>query len=1494
MYPGTPVQVGPASGELVWRWYDDSCSFGNIPDAPVRAFRDAEGMVNLTIPHYDNYKLKGVDFNTLQRDCSPIYTSPMESNPAEHRGAHWIQSLYTEDGTNFHAIIHNENFDAIGYGVGNYYSTSACYAYSVDGASSFTLPEDHVIFSPSNNTTGRPFAPIGHEGFQPFSNIIKKDGYYYFYGYITLENAPSNGSPLYLFRSGNLADPHAWRGYDGTDFTVELGNAYTEALDLSSLKRVGEDSPWDGATAQLGTNITWNTYFEKYMMVGISSKSGVYGIYYSLSEDLIKWSVRVPLKLFSSAYQMGLDIVPNPSKITVTYASVIDHDDTSLNFEQSDSTIYLYWVENDPSSFGTDYFAYSRSIRRQALTLTKNVVSEFIVTSRLDIDDYNNGDGLARGQNGANFVQTLRAALTESSSRPPYAINDTLRIRFNIPGTNHTIQLGSDLPSTFRIGIDASTEPGSVLNSSFLPNGMNVAPKIVIQGGLLPLRADYSYIKNIEADQVYMYGNHQSITHSLVQDLVIEGVSSTAGGENNSNRIGKIALTGDSINASYNFIGLDHTGTSSIAEDNDPLVRMFGSNNILANNLIGGALNQAVQIEPDVPNGRLASGNVIENNLIGVGPDQLTQGYIQNDAIEIKNGASGNTIRNNYISGAEHGIYIADANSNLLIGNIIGSAETSLFQGNRSSGVWITGTSQGNSIGSGNWAERNTIRGNGQEGINFLNLQGQNNPAMANIIWQNPAAALNNPSPYQPARLQALSVYLNEAEDTLYVNCSADTFSNTGLYVVEAYQTNTESGFSEAERLISSYELSASQLASFQIPINVLSYDNSFSKMSFLLTDPLGNTSMLSEAVSVLSATFSPQPSISIQQFETGIFVETIQTELSNNGNANLIWSASGSDWAIVEPNNGVIEPGQSAMIGITLYRGDYCEELTDTLYLINNSFNNSSIPLYVHMDAYPQASIDYTGSLSICPGGSILLRGPQGNDFTFEWFKNGVNTFNTNQNYLAQDEGSYSVVVHAGSCTDTSEAVSVSFGGNLTATISFNGNTSLCGGSPVQLSANTGAGYVYQWLLNNANIPGANQSTYSANNPGNYAVRITSGGCTLTSSPVNITGGTPPPAMISMNGNGNICQGQTLMLNGNPGMGLGYQWLRNGQEIPGANTQSYPSTTSGLYTLRTTLNGCSGLSQPVNVTVNPAPVAEISSSGLGQICEGNAAELNATPGAGYTFQWYRNGNMLVSATNSSYTTGEAGMYTLEVSASGCTSQSDDFEVLVNPAPVAEISSSSSGQICEGNAAELNATPGAGYTYQWYRNGNMLVSATNSSYTTGEAGMYTLEVSALGCTSQSESFEITVNALLEAPLIEHAGNVIVSGFTGYHVWFINGEEVTDFHTDSIEVSSDGIYSCMIGIPGCLSEISNEVIILPLSTGRAFSEELYLHPNPSGGQIKLSSGTWEHIEIYNSMGQLVFSQSRPAAEVNLSILCTGIYTARYFTDCWNSERFFLNK
>ena len=45
-------------------------------------------------------------------------------------------------------------------------------------------------------------------------------------------------------------------------------------------------------------SVTWNTHFDKYLLVGPAGKydpargENVYGIYYSLSDDLINWSPR--------------------------------------------------------------------------------------------------------------------------------------------------------------------------------------------------------------------------------------------------------------------------------------------------------------------------------------------------------------------------------------------------------------------------------------------------------------------------------------------------------------------------------------------------------------------------------------------------------------------------------------------------------------------------------------------------------------------------------------------------------------------------------------------------------------------------------------------------------------------------------------------------------------------------------------------------------------------------------------------------------------------------------------------------------------------------------------------------------------------------------------------------------------------------------------------------------------------------------------------------
>ncbi len=75
------------------------------------------------------------------------------------------------------------------------------------------------------------------------------------------------------------------------------------------------------------------------------------------------------------------------------------------------------------------------------------------------------------------------------------------------------------------------------------------------------------------------------------------------------------------------------------------------------------------------------------------------------------------------------------------------------------------------------------------------------------------------------------------------------------------------------------------------------------------------------------------------------------------------------------------------------------------------------------------------------------------------------------------------------------------------TATVTALGPTTFCTGGSVTLSANTGAGFTYQWKKGNANIAGATASIYVATTSGGYKVVVTNGnGCTKTSGTVNVS----------------------------------------------------------------------------------------------------------------------------------------------------------------------------------------------------------------------------------------------------------------------------------------------------------------------------------------------------------------------------------------------------
>jgi hypothetical protein len=73
------------------------------------------------------------------------------------------------------------------------------------------------------------------------------------------------------------------------------------------------------------------------------------------------------------------------------------------------------------------------------------------------------------------------------------------------------------------------------------------------------------------------------------------------------------------------------------------------------------------------------------------------------------------------------------------------------------------------------------------------------------------------------------------------------------------------------------------------------------------------------------------------------------------------------------------------------------------------------------------------------------------------------------------------------------------------TPTISLSGSASFCQGSSVTLSVPSVAGTSYQWLLNEAIIPGANIPTYQATQTGTYRVTVTKNGAFATSPVVSV-----------------------------------------------------------------------------------------------------------------------------------------------------------------------------------------------------------------------------------------------------------------------------------------------------------------------------------------------------------------------------------------------------
>lgn len=290
------ASLGPVSSErVIYNWYADRCAPTDTVDAPARVFRDFRGALHLIAAHEENRFFVGPDFDHLRYDCRIVYRGGHDFVPSHFDDEQWLTAFSTDDGVRIFALVHNEFHGDLRPALCPSRRYLSCWwnsltmATSSDGGYAFRepAPPGNLIASVPSVYQGDFGRPVGY--FQP-TNIVRRGGY----SYVIFRAEAFGDQPRgkCVARTSNVADPGAWRGWDGHDFDLAFANPYAAAQARSTGRTcatVGGGAlfetgslEWDEST-KLFAALTW-------IRDANGSSTRPAGAYLATSPDLLTWS----------------------------------------------------------------------------------------------------------------------------------------------------------------------------------------------------------------------------------------------------------------------------------------------------------------------------------------------------------------------------------------------------------------------------------------------------------------------------------------------------------------------------------------------------------------------------------------------------------------------------------------------------------------------------------------------------------------------------------------------------------------------------------------------------------------------------------------------------------------------------------------------------------------------------------------------------------------------------------------------------------------------------------------------------------------------------------------------------------------------------------------------------------------------------------------------------------------------------------------------------
>ncbi len=575
-----------------------------------------------------------------------------------------------------------------------------------------------------------------------------------------------------------------------------------------------------------------------------------------------------------------------------------------------------------------------------------------------------------------------------------------------------------------------------------------------------------------------------------------------------------------------------------------------------------------------------------------------------------------------------------------------------------------------------------------------------------------------------------------------------------------------------------------------------------------------------------------------------------------------------------------------------------------------------------ITVNVIPTLTINPTLSISpgstVCPTTDVSFSAanvPNGSTYLWTGPNNYLSSASMPNKYNCQkiDSGYYKVIITANACSSVEDSIFLS----VTDTIqspNLTTNTPVCEGDTLEVEVSSIYSSAYYEITepNGTKNTGVKKITFlNVNNThdGRYVAKLVVNGCTaFDTTYVTIK---PTPATPTASNNGPFCESKSLQLMGNgSGTGITYDWegplnYNSTQQNPTIN--NITTANSGVYTLRTVLNGCYSKPATTTVLVDTLPRPQI--SGNSPLCEQQELSFTLTGGlTGATYSWTGPGGFSSNAMEpkrSNAQPGFSGDYIVTVTTpEGCEGK-DTATIEVVALPETPLATANT-PICQEDGLILreqnnNATD---VTYSWTGPNNYTAIGKNISVNPvqlNQAGRYEVTVSRKGCT-RSAAVDVVVKPKPNTPVATSNSPVTLGKTLLLDVSNIqNGvsyswEGPNSFNALSAKATipnvisaSEGTYTVTATLNGCIASGIVYVTITPI---KASDEEFILYPNPNNGTFNIRAElTYDQtipIEIVNSIGMVVYRDE--VTSVNKQIehevsveghLASGVYLFRTY-------------